>query len=272
MTTWTPPVSLWVNHVPRDGAKFVAFVPKKSPATRPQGCRELVAVARGHVRGIDDLGAETRLLRMCNRARNAGDPETLLPMFKALWASERPRDNRFNPVELAPRSRAYVVREEAGERLLDIMSWDILGGAGKWPMTNVRQLGLPQWRRLAERPENRCLIPLTEFCEWTPDTYQVGVGRPLKGEMWFQVDDQPIFAVAGFWRRTASGNGFTMVTCDPNELVAPIHPKAMITILQRQDHACWLEGSYDDVVALQRPYDAARMTGRRPSFPTRAKR
>jgi len=193
-------------------------------------------------------------------------------MFKALWASERPRDNRFNPVELAPRSRAYVVREEAGERLLDIMSWDILGGAGKWPMTNVRQLGLPQWRRLAERPENRCLIPLTEFCEWTPDTYQVGVGRPLKGEMWFQVDDQPIFAVAGFWRRTASGNGFTMVTCDPNELVAPIHPKAMITILQRQDHACWLEGSYDDVVALQRPYDAARMTGRRPSFPTRAKR
>lgn len=272
MTTWTPPVSLWVNHVPRDGAKFVAFVPKKSPATGPQGCRELVAVARGHVRGIDDLGAETRLLRMCNRARNAGDPETLLPMFKALWASERPRDNRFNPVELAPRSRAYVVREEAGERLLDIMSWDILGGAGKWPMTNVRQLGLPQWRRLAERPENRCLIPLTEFCEWTPDTYQVGVGRPLKGEMWFQVDDQPIFAVAGFWRRTASGNGFTMVTCDPNELVAPIHPKAMITILQRQDHACWLEGSYDDVVALQRPYDAARMTGRRPSFPTRAKR
>lgn len=272
MTTWTPPVSLWVNHVPRDGAKFVAFVPKKSPATRPQGCRELVAVARGHVRGIDDLGAETRLLRMCNRARNAGDPETLLPMFKALWASERPRDNRFNPVELAPRSRAYVVREEAGERLLDIMSWDILGGAGKWPMTNVRQLGLPQWRRLAERPENRCLIPLTEFCEWTPDTYQVGVGRPLKGEMWFQVDDQPIFALAGFWRRTASGNGFTMVTCDPNELVAPIHPKAMITILQRQDHACWLEGSYDDVVALQRPYDAARMTGRRPSFPTRAKR
>ena len=272
MTTWTPPVSLWVNHVPRDGAKFVAFVPKKSPATRPQGCRELVAVARGHVRGIDDLGAETRLLRMCNRARNAGDPETLLPMFKALWASERPRDNRFNPVELAPRSRAYVVREEAGERLLDIMSWDILGGAGKWPMTNVRQLGLPQWRRLAERPENRCLIPLTEFCEWTPDTYQVGVGRPLKGEMWFQVDDQPIFALAGFWRRTASGNGFTMVTCDPNELVAPIHPKAMITILQRQDHACWLEGSYDDVVALQRPYDAARMTGRRPSFPTRTKR
>ena len=228
-------------------------------------------MARGHVRGIDDLGAETRLSRMCNRARNAGDPETLLPMFKALWASERPRDNRFNPVELAPRSRAYVVREEAGQRLVDVMSWDVLGGAGKWPMTNVRQLGLPQWRRLAERLENRCLIPLTEFCEWTPDTHQVGVGKLLKGEMWFQVTDQPIFAVAGFWQRTASGNGFTMVTCDPNKLVAPIHPKAMITILEQHDQARWLECGYDEVLALQRPYDASRMTVRGPLFPTRTK-
>ena len=170
-------------------------------------------------------------------------------MFKALWASEQPRDNRFNPVELAPRSRAYVVREEAGQRLLDVMSWDVLGGAGKWPMTNVRQLGLAQWRRLAERPENRCLIPLT----WTPDTYQIGAGKPLKGETWFQVTNQPIFAVTGFWQRTASSNGFTMVTCDANELVAPIHSKAMITILDRKDHARGLECGYDEVVALQRP-------------------
>ena len=208
---------------------------------------------------------------MCNRARNSGDPETLLPMFRALWASERPRDNRFNPVELAPRSRAYVIREEAGQRLLDVMSWDALGGASKWPMTNVRQLSLPQWRKLAERPENRCLIPLTEFCEWTSDTHQVGAGKPLKGEMWFQVVDQPQFAVAGFWQRTATGNGFTMITCDPNELVAPIHPKAMITILEQKDHARWLECGYDGVVALQRPYDASRMNVRGPVFPTRAK-
>jgi putative SOS response-associated peptidase YedK len=32
-------------------------------------------------------------------------------------------------------------------------------------MTNVRQLGPAQWKRLAAKPENRCLIPLTEFCE-----------------------------------------------------------------------------------------------------------
>ena len=206
---------------------------------------------------------------MCNRARNRGEPETLFERFGGGWLVDKPMDNRFNPVELRPKGRAYVIRKEGGTRGLDIMSWDVLGGQAKWPMTNVRQLGLPQWCRLAEKPENRCLVPLTEFCEWTPDVHAVGKGKPIKGEMWFQVTDQPLFAVAGFWQRTAEGAGFTMVTCDPNDLVAPIHQKAMITILAAEDHERWLSGSYDDVVALQRSYPADRMTVRGPVFPTR---
>ena len=150
------------------------------------------------------------------------------------------------------------------------MEWDVLGGQAAWPMTNVRNLALPQWQRLAEKPENRCLVPLTEFCEWTPDKHDLGDGKPaLKGEMWFAATDQPVFAVAGFWQRTKDGNGFTMVTCDPNELVAPIHPKAMITVLRAEDHDRWLRGSYADVVDLQRPYPAGQMTVRGPVFPTR---
>ncbi len=87
--------------------------------------------------------------------------------------------------------------------------------------------------------------------------------------MWFQVIDQPMFAVAGFWQRTKEGSGFTMVTCDANALVAPIHPKAMITVLHPDDHERWLTGSYDDVRGLQCPYPAAQMTVRGPVFPTR---
>ncbi|GHH10012.1 MULTISPECIES: SOS response-associated peptidase [Sphingomonas] len=207
---------------------------------------------------------------MCNRARLSYEPETLHTHLATVFEPERPLDNRFNPRELMPRGRAYVVREEAGRRGLDIMAWDVLGGAAAWPMTNVRNLGLSQWRALAASPENRCLVPLSEFCEWTPDAQDLGDGKkPLKGEMWFQVTDQPLFCVAGFWQRTAKGNGFTMVTCDPNPLVAPIHPKAMVTILAPEDHERWLRGSYDDVVALQRPYPAERMTVRGPVFPTR---
>lgn len=205
---------------------------------------------------------------MCNRARFAGEPETLRERFGAKWLAPTP--NSW-PIEYAPLAKGLVIREEAGERIVDAMGWDVLGGLGKWPMTNVRQLGLPQWRRLAEKPEDRCLIPLTEFCEWTPGKHDLGDGKPpLKGEMWFACTDQPAFAVAGFWQHTKNGPGFTMVTCDPNELVAPIHPKAMITILEPEDQERWLRGSYDDVVALQRPYPADRMTVRGPVFPTRS--
>ncbi|SEM52996.1 Putative SOS response-associated peptidase YedK [Sphingomonas gellani] len=206
---------------------------------------------------------------MCNRARLSSEPETLFTRFNASWAQDVVRPNS-DPVELYPKSKAYVVREERGRRTLDVMAWDVLGGQAPWPMTNVRNLTLPQWKALAADPAQRCLVPLTEFCEWTPDKHQVGEGKPIKGEMWFAVPDQPIFAVAGFWQMTVKGQGFTMVTCDPNELVAPIHPKAMITILHEADWDRWLTGTPDDVIALQEPFPADKMTVRGPVFPTRS--
>jgi putative SOS response-associated peptidase YedK len=149
---------------------------------------------------------------VCNGARNRAEPKTLFERFGANWAAPRPMDNRFNPVELTPRSRAYVVRQNDRGRGIDIKSWDVLGAFATWPMTNVRNLSLPQWRKLAERPENRCLVPLTEFCEFTPEKHDLGDGKPpLKGEMWFEVTDQQLFAVAGFWQETAKGRAFTMV-------------------------------------------------------------
>jgi putative SOS response-associated peptidase YedK len=87
--------------------------------------------------------------------------------------------------------------------------------------------------------------------------------------MCFAVTDQPIFAVAGFWQQVGPDCCFAMVTCDPNELVAPIHPKAMITVLAEADWERWLRGSLEDVVALQRSYPADLMRVRGPDFPTR---
>lgn len=209
---------------------------------------------------------------MCNRARYRGEPETLFGSAKKLFC-EAPRDNRFNPQELLPKNRSYVIRERTnGERAWDVMTWDVLGGKAPYPMTNVRQLDLPQWRRLAERPENRCLVPLTEFAEFTPEKHDLEDGKPpLKGEMWFAVRNQPVFAVAGFWQATEEGNAFAMVTCAPNALVAPVHPKAMITILEPEDCDVWLHGSYSEILALQRPFDAEEMTVRGPVFPTRGR-
>jgi putative SOS response-associated peptidase YedK len=203
---------------------------------------------------------------MCNRARGKFEPETLREKFGAKWGPQIPNTST---IELVPRGKAPVIRSEGTQRIIDLMQWDVLGGQAPWPMTNVRDLD-KRWRALTSDPEKRCLVPLTEFCEWEPEPTGVNAkGRPIKGEMWFQVTDQPIFAVAGFWQKTVKGDGFTMVTCDPNEKVAPIHPKAMITILKPEDWDTWLHGSYDEAVALQRPYPAELMTVRGPVFPTR---
>ena len=208
---------------------------------------------------------------MCNRARLRTEPETLSTRFGAKWLADVPN---LWPIELTPKKRVPVIRSVKAQRVIDLMGWDVLGGGAKWPMTNVRNLALPQWRRLAEKPENRCLVPLTEFCEWTPEPVDLGDGKkPIRGEMWFEVTDQPLFAVAGFWQHLAGDQrGFTMVTCDPNELVAPIHPKAMITVLLEDDWDRWLTCGYDEVVGLQRPYPAELMTVRGPEFPTRGDR
>lgn len=70
-----------------------------------------------------------------------------------------------------------MIREQDGECGWDIMMWDAPGGQAAWPMTNVRNLKLPQWRKLAVDPANRCLIPPTEFCEWTSEKYDFADGK-----------------------------------------------------------------------------------------------
>lgn len=64
----------------------------------------------------------------------------------------------------------------------------------------------------------------------------------------------------GFLQRTKDSNALTLVPCDPNRLVEPIHPKAMIKILEPEDVDTWSRGSYDEVIALQRPFSAYKMT------------
>lgn len=103
---------------------------------------------------------------MCNRARLRSEPETLHAHFGSNWAADAARPNR-DPVELTPRTRPYVVREEKARRVLDVMSWDVLGGQAKWPMTNVRNLQLPQWRRLG------AVVALTLLF------YAIVIGPPL---------------------------------------------------------------------------------------------
>lgn len=73
---------------------------------------------------------------------------------------------------VAPGKPGYVVRKEDGRRVLSTMLWGFPFN-GK-PVTNVRNYTRPFWKSALANPARRCLVPATEFQEWSvepmPDT------------------------------------------------------------------------------------------------------
>jgi hypothetical protein len=145
--------------------------------------------------------------------------------------------------ELRAGQPAFVLRRTPEGLSLDTQRWDISGGEGCWPTTRILSVSLPWWRRLAERPAQRCLIPVTACTAPLPPKG----GRDGRSA-WFTMADEPVFTIAGLWRDTGDGRRFAMLGC-PAEAVFPILP----VVIAAPDRERWLHGSIEDIAALQRP-------------------
>lgn len=205
---------------------------------------------------------------MCNRFRSDAAKAALAG---AMQAQLRLEYDRLPEPELFPRRLAWVAREDDGRRILDTIAWGIpVNMRGKRPgstitnwITNVRNLSSPFWRPALADPARRCLVPFTSFAE--PKPGKDDEGRPAC--WWFDLPGQAIGAFAGIWRpytvqhkgEPLSGVGFAFLTCDPNPLVAPLHPKAMPVILHPEDYDRWLSADYDEACALASPYPSQLM-------------
>jgi putative SOS response-associated peptidase YedK len=178
--------------------------------------------------------------------RATADSTGNLPLFPAIF----------------PDAAAPVVRTAAsGERELTMMRWGMPGPPqfGAAPITNIRNTASPHWRRWLG-PANRCLVPVTSFCEWE-DT------KPRKTPTWFALDDgRPLFCFAGIWTPWFGTRGtkadpvagdhllYGFLTTQPNAEVAPIHPKAMPVILTAPEEIeIWMTAPWADAAALQKP-------------------
>lgn len=188
---------------------------------------------------------------VCNRYRLSAEEAEIAATFGVVISE----DLSLPPGELFPKRTGVVLRRDVEPLMLDAMSWGLPPPASaRSPITNVRNLDSPFWRTLLARPANRCLVPVTSFCEWSGE-------KGAKVENWFSLRDRPIFAFAGVWRTygDVAARSYGFLTCEPNPLVAPVHPKAMPVVLHAEDHDRWLDGTMDDVRDLASPFPSQLM-------------
>lgn len=186
---------------------------------------------------------------MCNLYTSRASAAEVASAFRA----RMPTAFNAGEGEVYPGGVGMVVREEGGERILQSMAWG-------WPMpqkskktglpikpkpvNNIANLGKFPWHLIASRPDRRCLIPLTGFCEAEGEE-----GR--KTRTWFSVKDRPIFAWAGMWDESHEwGAWYSGLMTDCNEVVRPVHNR-MPVLLHEEDYDVWLRGSLEDVMSFQ---------------------
>ena len=193
---------------------------------------------------------------MCNHYRN--NPDAIPTWREYIGAVSREEEWSDIKIDVWPKYQGIVTRFDNGQTMLDSMAWGVpitLPGKRERTtvskrVTNVRNLASPFWRSMISKPAQRCLVPFSIFAEPKPNA-----GRE---EVWFTVTDTPVSAFAGIWRPSVEGNVYAFLTCEPNPLVAPIHPKAMPVILHPQDYERWMKG--DDVTELAAPFPSQLMS------------
>ncbi|WP_338643659.1 SOS response-associated peptidase [Novosphingobium olei] len=183
---------------------------------------------------------------MCNLYRMTSNAQAIAALFGAdVGGRNVPAFHEIYPGHEAP------VLIGAEDTRLEMMQWGWPPfGQVKRPITNVRNLASPMWRAALADSVRRCLVPVTEFSEWSAEP-DPATGRKMKH--WFALRDQPLFAFAGVWRPTADGPRFAFLTCAANRIVGAVHPKAMPVILRPGEEARrWLSTDAQGAWAMQR--------------------
>ncbi|MCL4506942.1 MAG: SOS response-associated peptidase [Chloroflexi bacterium] len=198
---------------------------------------------------------------MCGRFTVTVDPEELMERFHLQAADEMPAP-RYN---VAPTQNVPVVLNESPTRLSTVQ-WGLIPPWAKDPaigaqMINARAETVPEKPAFrAAFKKRRCLVLADGFYEWRKED-----DVKTKTPMLVRLKSGEPFAMAGLWELWTSPDGRTRRTCtiittNPNELVAPIHNR-MPVILPRYMESDWLDDSIGPLAlaALLRPYPADEM-------------
>ena len=168
---------------------------------------------------------------------------------------------------IAPQSVQPVVRlgRDSGNREFALLRWGLVPFWAKdsklaYSTINARAeeaITKPAFREALKK--RRCLVPADAFYEWKR------LNAKSKKPFAIALTSNEPYAFAGLWESWRPKDGepletFTILTTDPNEVMAPIHNR-MPVILEPKDYDRWLdaEDQARPPVDLLRPYPAKRM-------------
>jgi putative SOS response-associated peptidase YedK len=168
---------------------------------------------------------------------------------------------------IAPQSTQPIVRTIAGGsgRECSLARWGLVPAWARdakigFSTINARAedaASKPAFRVALKK--RRCLVPADAFYEW-----QRAEGKSRNPHAIALASGEP-FALAGLWESWKSREEppletFTVLTTEPNELMAPIHNR-MPVILEPSDYDLWLtpEDNAPIPMSLFKPFPASRM-------------
>ena len=185
---------------------------------------------------------------MCGRFAQPRSAEELARIFHARPAADVPGD-RFN---VAPTDEVAAVVEHHGERTIDAFRWGLVPFFAKTAKDGARLINAraetvessPAFRSAFAR--HRCIIPADAFYEWRRER-DPATGRTLRSQPFAirRSDGDPL-ALAGLWSSwrdpdtAARLYTCSILTTDPNQLVAPLHDR-MPVVLDVADWDAWLD-------------------------------
>lgn len=197
---------------------------------------------------------------MCGRFVAATPPDQVAAYFGA-EAPEAALEPSYN---VAPTNDVYAVLADGGLRHLDAFHWGLIPLWAKdarigSKMINARAdtLATKGAFKSAFR-RRRCLIPADGFYEWRKPGQGGAAGRSRAPKQPFFIsrpDGEP-YAFAGLWelwrgpeKDQAPLRSCTIITTDPNEVMATVHDR-MPVILPESAWDAWLDRDNDDLDLL----------------------
>ncbi len=168
---------------------------------------------------------------MCGRATLT--TEELETVAKTVESAFSPSDAElYRPrYNLAPTDLHFIVRQAGAGRALVPAKWGFTG-TGRPLLINVRaETAAQKFKGAFEK--RRCLIPVDGFYEWTG-------AKKTKHPVWVHTPDKEIFLLAGLYEeREGERPAFTILTTEPNRLLAPLHDR-MPAIIPNDKATEWL--------------------------------